>query len=181
MSKIELIYSGIPNFLPQTRGDGIHLSSIINALAVRYDIWKPSDIPDKSRMQLGLALEHAIAHRQELDNPGDFVRVGEIEKDGIKGNLDLLQRSIYNPWEIKLTWLSTIHDIRSQKLRPKWWQAQGYAAMIESDEATLAMCHVDGDYTYPKRVIYNVWRQWWTKQEMINHWNFILRHKDMGK
>lgn len=190
MGNIELLYSGIPDLLPQQRGPGLHVTPIIRAIALKYGYVKLSTSPvDPSRLQLGQALEHAVLERMRWDNPDRYIRVGEMERDGIKMNLDFLDTYIYEPWDCKLTDRSSNNDIAGTKFWCEWMQVASYAGALETKSAVLAICHEQGDYSHLKtgpdgrrplrKVIYNVWRQTWTQDELDDIWVMIINHKHL--
>lgn len=214
MGTIQLLYSEIPDLLPQSRGvDLPHLTDIIRAVGVKYGYMKPyNDVKDehgrpifseetRSRMQLGLTLEYALlqrlnAHdRQTTGRDYDrYIAVGELESDGILMNLDFHDVIVGEPVECKLTWRSSASDksahiplavrqlthVSSTTFWKDWTQAACYARRMGSLSASLALCHVDGDYTFPKSVHFNMWRQTWEQDELDDIWTMIVKHKHLA-
>lgn len=77
MSTPFLLSTGLPPLLPQTsRAPGLHISSIIQDFAIGLGHF--SDDPDRqlptNLMEVGSAVEHAIAHRLMLQFPGRYYR-----------------------------------------------------------------------------------------------------------
>lgn len=182
MAEIVLLSEGIPDLMPmQNRSPGMHISEIIGDLCVqlRYHDPRPAgeDFPDhvKLRMALGNALEHAIIHRYELDDPGRYVQPGEMSLDGLFGTPDLLDTETFTVHEIKCTWLSANHDIDSKKLWKYWVQVKAYCRMMETLRGDLQIAYVNGDYS-DMSPMFRQWGATFTKRELEDNWNMLVSH-----
>jgi len=175
--------TGLPDFLPMERSEGIHVSDVIYSLCVSLGYYRPTndDTIDKTRMDLGRALEHAFCEMLILDDPQRYMRIGELCLDDISGNLDLYDILKSRPKEIKLTWRSARHDING----PKFWgnriQAICYAKMLGCTSTELDICHVDGNYEKDfsqRKVIFNNWICDMSSKTVNGVWDMIRRHAD---
>ena len=114
MTTWQLDSSTFPDLLPMAgRSPGIHVSDVIARLK-GYDNAVPTNA-QLGRMQLGCALEWAIAWRFKQEQRGAICDISELEKDRIYGTPDgviyLLDDYLFNDHnsdrivEIKLTWM----------------------------------------------------------------------------
>lgn len=184
MGDIMLIHEGMPDLLPMMgRSPGMHVSDIIYNIAVRLGYLKgPADdsgddeafVPN-AHMGLGSALEHAIIHRFALDEPGRYLQIGELERDGLFGTPDLVDLEDWILIEIKLTWMSSRHDPDSQKFWRYWVQVMAYCIMLETNVARLHVCHVMGDYK-GSGPIYRIWERRFSNQELAENWRMLVSH-----
>lgn len=173
MGKITLLTDEMPELLPMIgRSEGIHVSSVISQLCIDQGIFKDAKPIDRGQCELGSALEYAITRRLELTNPGKYVSVGEIEKDGIFGTPDLIYPAAGEDDEIKLTWMSSKHAPDSDKYWRYWAQIKAYCHMMGVDRGKLSVCHVNGDYRGCKTA-YREWGQTFSRQELLENWLLI--------
>jgi len=187
-----LIYSGpIPDLLPMTdRAPGIHISHIIHDLALRLGYYKDNggDMP-WSKMALGSALEHAIAMRLMLHEPGRYYREWDdehgywkngmaLERDGVHMNLDLLDLHDWAVEDVKLTWLSSSHDPDGPKFNKWWWQVMGYSYGVGAEIGRIRVGHVRGDYKN-NEVDYHVWERRFVPGELERNWTMLMKHKQI--
>lgn len=177
MNEPVLISEGVPDLLSSPpRSDGIHQSVIINDLCLLHGHYsdKDSESEGHGRMRLGQALEKAIALDLNEKSPNRYVVLGELVIDGVYLTPDLYDTFLDSPHEIKLTWMSASHELRSQKL----WR---YEAQLKT------YCHATGSSSGQLDITYiNHWpdplrRHWhipYSRRELSEHWTFILRHRD---
>lgn len=160
------------------RSPGVHLTDCTRAAAVSLGLLDPEvddggDGPMPPRVQLGHAFEEIVADLLERKHPGRFVRVGELECDGMYFTPDLVDmrppRPKYGsrqPNEIKLTWMSSTHTPDSAK----WWlyraQLMGQCWGLRSLTGVLRVGFVQSAEWRPVRF-------YWTKQELAEHWAML--------
>lgn len=175
MSEIELIEVGIPDLLPmEDRSPGLHVSHIIHDMCLKLGHYTQQDM-NMSRLQLGCALEHAIAQRYHASNPGRYVILGELELDDIYGTPDFYDIEMDEPVETKFTWMSSKWPPTSDKFLKYWWQLGAYCHMTGSLSGRLIKVHANGDYK-KFDVVAHHWRRKWTRQELRNHWQMLKDH-----
>ncbi len=189
MSTSTLIYSGpLPDLLPMTdRAPGLHVSTIIHDLALRLGWYKESDEgPPQTKMGLGCALEHAIAHRMMIDAPGKYYRWWDekleywrndlaVECDGIHMTLDLLDLEDWAVEDVKLTWMSSRHDPDGVKFKKFWVQIMAYCHGVGSTIGRIRAAHPRGDYKETD-VVYNVWERRFEQEEIDRNWTMLKNH-----
>ncbi len=193
MAIVKLVRSDMPNLIPMThRAPGMHVSTIINDLCVRMGHYDPKAFENnQARLELGNALEHAIAERFELDDPSRYVRVGELWLDGISGNPDLIEPRRRTDHEIKLTFMSSRWGPGSKKFWKYETQLKAYLHMLGWTSGRLHVCFVNGDYSWRRKKgaglrgkkiggndgpVYRVWDYQFTHTELLMNWNVIRRH-----
>jgi hypothetical protein len=186
MGNITLAYSGLPNLLPSlNRSPGLHVSDVIHDLAIRRGFYSRDRTKNESsitRMQLGLALEHALAHRFCLAYPDSYIwQPGElIDSDGLPGTPDFIGghgNLNFAVEDAKLTWKSSTHAPDSDKFITYWWQLKWYCLKMRQRRARLHLCHVRGDYR-SFDVHYNVWEQKFSDLELEKNRTMLLLHRD---
>lgn len=182
MADIRLVAEGLPDLCPmQNRSPGVHVSHVINDLCVRLghynpDEWK-NEGPDRyTRMGMGSALEHAIIERYYRTYPDRFTVLGELERDGLYGTPDLFDMVASSVHEMKLTWMSSRHEIDSQKFWKYWRQLMAYCAMLRVNTGVLHVGFVNGNYKDDRSPIYRVWECEWTTEEIESNWRMLLNH-----
>lgn len=177
MSSIEVIDEPIPNLLPMTgRSKGIHISSVIHDLCIQLGHYEEQESIEMTRMQLGCALEHAIIHRFSLDNPHRFVQLGELEKDGYFGTPDLYDTVDECVDEIKLTWMSSRHEVDSSKLWKYFVQCKSYCHMLGVVKGRLRVVFMNGDYKENRAPLSRVYRATFDEQDLVSNWSMITTH-----
>lgn len=199
-----LICSEIPELLPMTgRSDGVHISTLISSLCVEMGFYKSADFRDapKSKMALGSALEHALAHRYMLQYPGKYYRWWdpvteswrndlEVERDGVYGTIDLFDVQTPAVEEIKLTWMSTRQEFDEQGKnivfservgKSKLWrfgvQLKAYLWMIGAEAGRLHLAFPRGDYK-SEDADYHVWEKRFSERSLENNWGMLMRQRD---
>ncbi len=182
----QIIREGIPWLKPQLwRPPGLHVSGIIHDICVglgHYEDSGPSDwsAADRTRMELGCALEDAIVQRYAEHYPDKYLQIGAVEADDIWGTPDLIDLDDWAVEEIKLTWLSSRWDWDSQKFWKFWRQLMAYCWIVKSRVGRLHVCNINGDYKYGKgdggKPQYRVWEQVWTVAELRQNWEMLSRH-----
>ena len=197
MGDIQLVSSTIPPLhdTASSRSSGQHVSSIIRDLAIRSGHFKPdsNDVSDNHlttsvRIQLGNALEYAIASMLARNYPDRYVQIGELEIDGIIGTPDLYDTQDNAIEEIKLTWMSSRHDAASSRLKHYWQQLRAYCHMFGTNLGRLHIVHVNGAYAWLSRGStnpskstnddpqYRCWQQTFTDTDLIRNWSILLKH-----
>lgn len=180
MGEPKLLYEGMPDLLPmQGRSSGIHVSEVIHELCIRLGYFKGEldEKPNNSWMQLGCALEDSLVRRFDEHHPGKYVRVGELELDGLFGTPDLVNVDDWADEEIKLSWMSSARPPDDVKMWRYWVQIKAYCKMLESNIGRLHVCHINGDWR-GQGPIYRVWEQTFTKGELNENWHMLLTHAD---
>lgn len=171
------------------RSPGNHVSEIINRLCVKLGKWEesePGDGPSQIMLETGNALEDAIAqalaNRYRLDNPGRYIHGFEVEKDGIFGNIDLLDTVEFVVEDVKLTKRSIRHDIDGEKFWHNWKQIQTYCYMLGATTGRLHVVFVNGNYKYDRNDPdsgwqYRLWEDTWDERELADVWRMIYGHR----
>lgn len=164
--------------LPMTgRSPGVHVSHIIHDLCLQLKHYAESDDgPNMTRLQLGCALETAIVNRYAQQYPDRYLIPGEFERDGLFGTPDLVDTDSWAVEEIKLTWLSSRHDIESVKFWKYLVQLKAYCHHWESSLGRLHVCHVMGDYAENRDPDYRVYELRFTSRELRENWEMLLDH-----
>lgn len=176
-----LISSALPLFqLNHERTKGRHVSTIIHDLCLRRGIYKEQDLSemDTTRMRLGQAWEHALIAQTRLEHPGRYIEIPEIELDGIYGHLDQYDTQLHAPDEIKCTWMSSRHDIDSEKLWKYLVQLMAYMMMIRSTRGNLKVVYPRGNYS-DVMVDFRHWLVEPTMQELRTNWRMLTTHADL--
>lgn len=173
---------GLPDLLPMVRSEGVHCSQVIDYICRKTGQYKgradEGISPElMTRFQLGTALEDSIATRFEQTYPGEFIRVGELEEDGIYLTPDLVMVDPWTDVEIKLTWMSARESLypESRKLWKYWTQVKCYCRALRTQRGRLIIVHINGDGGRFE-VITRVWDAEFTKQELRMNWDMILRN-----
>ncbi len=175
-SDIVLLYEGMPDLLPpMERAPGLHVSTIIKELCVKLGHLEDDDRKLPNMMQLGCALEFAVTEMLERKYPNRYVKPGELTKDGISGNPDLLDTTDFAVEEIKLAYMSSKHEPDGKKHWRYWTQVKAYCTMVGTEIGRLHVCHVVGDWKGGD-AIYNVWERRFSEQELRENWRMLLTH-----
>ena len=182
-----LIADDIRELLPMRRAPGSHVSEIINRLCVSLGKWEDSDDgPAQIQLEMGNCMEDAIAdalaNRYAKDDPGRYIHGFEVEKDGISGNIDLLDTVDFAVEDVKLTKRSIRHEIDSEKFWHNWVQIKSYCHMIGASIGRLHVVFVNGNYKYDKDDPlagwqYRVWEDVWSVRELADNWRMIHGHR----
>lgn len=207
---IQLISTGIPDLLPQTdRTPNVpHISTIIKQLCIIFGHYDEEQqlisgddfyIANRSRMELGKALERSIISGYQEQYPDEYYTPAEINYDGLYGHPDILNLKHSAVCEIKLTWRTAKsgsngnvdigdfadidHPIYSDKFWRDWTQIKAYCKMLNYNIGQLMICHVLGAYDGYKDektgksklpdVIFNVWQQRFTNYELSMNWKLL--------
>lgn len=185
MGEIVLLQQGMEELLPMLdRSPGTHVSSVINSLCVRmgyHEERDEGDRPPQTMLELGCALEHAIASRLALQYPNRFIQVGELELDGMFGTPDLLNFEHSAVEEVKLTWMSSNQPVDGPKMWKYWVQIKAYCWMMKWSIGRLRVCHINGDWKFNSHgpnPIYNVWEQRFTRLELEKNWTMLIKHAE---
>lgn len=177
----KLIATGIPELIPMVRtGDPRrHVSHIIRKLCLALGHFEDTGDPNTSLMELGSAFEDAVAtslaKRWATAYPDRFIQPGELELGGLIGTPDLFDIIDNAIVEIKLTKISSRHDIESDKFWKYWVQVKTYCTMIGVNTGRVHIGHINGDYKGIE-VHYNVWEDTFTPSELYENWRMISSH-----
>jgi hypothetical protein len=187
MSNPTLVASGVAELIPMARtgSPASHVSYIIRNICVRLGKFEAGDgeftQEQITRMELGSSFEDAVAsalaERYARSNPDRFARTGELERDGIIGTPDLLDVVDWAVIEVKLTWMSSAHDIESPKFWHYWVQLMAYCYMADSSLGRLHIGHINGDYRGVRGPVYHVWEQHFTHQQLRENWRMLLTNR----
>lgn len=186
--KFRLVSEGLRDLTPmEDRSNGVHISGIIYALCIARGIYKPGETlseEEKTRMNLGNALEDAIIARYQASDKKRYIKIGEQECDGLFGTPDMLDTEEWAVHEMKLTWLSSKHTVDSMKLWKYLVQIMAYCYMLQTLVGYLHLCNVNGDYSYQSPggdPTYRVFRFEFTKQELADNWAMLKNHAHMAR
>lgn len=191
-----LVREGFPELLSQNRAPGRHLSDVTRSLCIGLGDFDDDREAPKNLMNLGLTMEWGLCQQLMLQYPGRYARFWdaqnecwksgiEVERDGISGNLDLLnveERPYWAVEDVKMTRKSRRHDQDSPKWREAWMRLKGYAWMTGARVGRLWIAYL---FDYSERfggdVVEQVWeRRWDTPQgeeELKTNWTIIVRHE----
>lgn len=184
--KLTLVSTGIEDLIPMERsGDpSRHVSAVIRYMCIKLGHFEDDAMTaeHQTRMELGSAFEDvmiaALAARY-VENDNRYVQPGELFLDGMIGSPDLLDVDDYAIEEIKLTWLSSNHDIDSKKLWKYWVQIKAYCRMAETQLGRLHVCYVNGDYRGERGPTYRKWEAEFTKEELQENWRMLITNGEV--
>jgi hypothetical protein len=159
------------------RTDAVHVSDCI-----RYICLRRGDYPDREsnleQMQLGSAIEHAVASRYALHFPDEYIQLRELERDNIYGNPDLVHVPRWACGEIKLTWMSMRHAWDSLQYDRYWMQLKSYLKMLDSLSGWLEVFYARGNFK-DLMVGYRKWDRQFTRYEVDTNWDTMLATRDI--
>lgn len=189
---VTLISSGLPNLLPQTdRSEGTHASSIITDMCLRLGYYSEEHEIDCTLVELGKTFEWALIQRYLLDSPDQYMEIGEQQLDDVYMHPDLLMPKAECVKEIKWTFRSSHPGCEVGQSPPidhpilttpsKFWkdrtQLMAYCRLLEWLNGELEIGYHRGNYR-DKLLDHAVWRFKFTKQQLIDNWDKLLRHRD---
>lgn len=182
MSRLTLLSSEMPDLLPMVdRSPGIHITDIINDIAVRLGHYKPSPL-NMARLQLGQAFEWAIIERLRRHDPQRYVRIPEQQKDGVFVTLDALDRHLWAPIEVKATWKSVLNTAAEIESSTAYWnrrtQLCAQAAVMRSETGILPVLSINGNNRDDRAPAYREWQEEWSRREVQGNWDKLLAHRD---
>lgn len=188
MSSPVLVASNIRELLPMKRLPGYHVSTIVNALAVRLghlEEREPGDRPPQIMLEMGSAWEDVmsdyLSRRYALDQPDRYVHGVSLQLDELSGNCDLLDLQDYVIEEIKLTAMSLkrAEDPDNPKFWKYWTQLKCYCKMAGTTTGRLHVCFYRGDY---KQILvgYRCWEWTWDQREIDNTWRLVSTNRHLG-
>lgn len=205
-----LIRTGFPGLLPQDRVPGRHLSDVTRSMCAALGDYDHVDLdasPPTQLMQLGLTMEHGLAHQLAHHYPGRYLRAWDarfdcwkyglqVERDGIVGNLDLLnvgeEPGVMIVEDPKMTRKSSRHShdevtgggqvVWSPKWRESWMRVAGYCWMVGARVGRLWVAHLfDYSARFGGDVWCGVWERRWDnaegEKELSENWRAILTHE----
>jgi len=175
------------------RSSGIHLSGIINKLAIAQGIYSPStSAPDDSRhfrRCIGLAWEDWLAPRLLHTYPTFEYHMGEICVDGVYMHPDGIHFEDDGAivlHEIKATYYSTKQLLKPlEKLIVWFWQGMGYLYGLTQhtgQRCTRAIYHpafLCGDYS-TMNPLYRPFQCDFTWEEITAFWQVVLANKHLA-
>lgn len=171
------------------RTPAIHLSSIIKDMMLTSGINRAGNGPQSSPSEQHLIFEKgflwermievALQGQMEVDqlaNPSDLIRPGEVCMDGIYMTPDAINVRLGHVEEWKATGIrSAKFDIPTRRL--EWlWQAGAYARFFGFTRAVIRVWH---HMEMPPAV--TQWDIEWTDQEIEQNWQRIKDHYEYMK
>lgn len=189
---IELVDTELRSLLPMIGRGGdprSHVSVIIRDLCIRLGHFEERkseyDRNPSTIFELGNTFEDAMvvamAERFARDQPHRYIRPGEFVVDGLHGNPDLLDVVEEEVIEIKLTWMTSRHDVEGEKFWKYWRQAEAYAHMTGFRKIRLIVCFINGDYGRDRSGPDPHGRAWLyrpTDREIANNWRMLTKHHE---
>lgn len=178
--KATLISSVMPDILPMRgRSPGIHLSDIIRDLSIRQGHFQDGPL-NMARANLGNALEWALIDRLMRQYPNRYMRIPEIERDGIYVTCDLADRMERRPNEFKLTWMSSGKQGPGSKGFWKYeMQLAAQAHLLGSGVGILPVVFNNGDWAKNRAPQYREYEYRWARAEREKIWKDVLcAHRD---
>lgn len=156
------------------RTPGTHVSAIIHRISEsigrRKGDFSESDLDQFAA--IGRLWEAQLA--LSLFPPPRYIRLGELECDGIIGSPDAYDTQDQAVIEMKVTWKSAKRPI--EEFREYWWQAQSYCHITQTCRAILPVLFVCGDYKPPVPV-FRQYKALFTPQELRSNWEMMLRNR----
>lgn len=189
---VTLLSSGLPNLLPQLdRTPGWHVTSIITDMCLRLGYYDETHAIDWTLIEIGKTFEWALIQRYLLDSPNDYTEIGEVCLDGVYMHPDILMTKLEKVKEIKWTFRSSHPVCEVGSMPPddhpivmnpsKFWkdrvQLMAYCRYFGYLHGELEIGYHRGNYR-DKQLDHNVWGFEFTKQQLINNWDVLLRHRD---
>jgi hypothetical protein len=164
----------------QDRTIGPHVSTALkNVMQSLYPARFGDDSKlNQDRLDLGNAMENALADAWAHAEPDRYTRPGELEFEGIYGTPDLWDLAEWATVEIKLTWASSkrAEDIEDTWFWRYWQQLKSYAHMAGMTKGYLVIFFVNGNYSYgsdssgPTGMM---WEDEWEPEELAETWDMI--------
>lgn len=161
-----------------SRSSGIHLSNIIHYICLKYGHYTESSNPHSGMMSLGQCLELGIELDQNSKEPGRYIRVGELELDGIYMTPDFIDVVIPAVKDTKLTRLSASTDPMSEKFWKFRTQLMGYCHGIQIPTGDLDVTFMSGNSESGGDPIRRIWRWEWLGRELKGNWSMIKKFRD---
>lgn len=175
MSSPRLVQAGLLDLFPMERSSGVHVSDPLQRILRSLDPARYTDEPpNQLRLNLGSALEHAIADALEKREPDRYVRPGELQLDGIFGTPDLIDLLDWTVCEIKLTWMSCRDaDPEDVKFWRYWVQLKAYCKMANAHRGRLWVVFINGDYR-EREPVGIAWEQEFEQAELDENWGMLI-------
>jgi len=186
--------SGLPRSSAWETGK-IHASDIIRFIEWRLDLAPEKKDSNPAKWDLPLCGELGFIWEDILSYffAGRYTnRIGEIEKDGIKGSPDSIGPDSWGlvpvvDEEYKLTWKSVNHPIEKN-----WYymtQFKTYAYMLGVETTIVRIIHIMADWSFRNQKLlseetYNIgpvrktYRIEWFPEELEDNWKMILTNRD---
>lgn len=166
------------------RGDGIHVSDIIRALAFKFGHLRPEFEGEEINANMvcpGLAWEEWLAPQIKEEFPSFKFHPGEMCVDGIYMNCDGISRKksgLVIVHEIKFTWKSMRKAIEDE-----WMWLTQLAAYCKAYGTTVGMIwpyYVNGTYNFDmKESRIKPHRIEWTQEEIDENWDMLRNYADV--
>lgn len=204
-----VVREGFPPLLPSTRAPGRHLSEVTRSLCSGLGDFDPDADSPYQLMQLGLTMEWGLTHQLTHQYPGRYFRTWdagyqcwktglEVERDGITGNIDLLnvgeEPGVWAVEDVKMTRKSSKHghdEVNAltgevsgwhAKWREAWMRVAGYCWMVGARVGKLWVAHLfDYGDRFGGDVKCLVWERRWDteegEEELRVNWDIIVRHE----
>lgn len=169
----------------QERTHGRHVSSAIHRIMRQVHPDRFGDSPiEMVRMNLGTAVENALAEGLERKYPGRYIRMGELEFDGHYGHLDLFDTERMAVVEIKLTWASVrrAEDIEDEWFWRYWFQGRAYCKMLGVNTVVLMIVFLVGDWKQNSSPVGLEWEWTFSQDEIDETWATVkmYSHEEEG-
>lgn len=176
--------------------EGLHLSQVLDRMAKAMgETYSGNDDPSV-RFTAGFVFETAVeymlagmTHDEAMD--ASFrrhmmtIRAGvttqvHLEKDGIKGTPDALNKVLGEIESYKNTWkkLPATQDEFESKFWRWCWQESSYAYMGGIDTCRWIVLFNNGDYRAIRGPVVMQATATWTAEELLSNWQTVLMHAE---
>lgn len=175
----------VEDLFAQKRSPGKHVSTAIKrVMAELYpDRFDNNEPIAQTRLDLGNAMERAIADEYADRFPYEYVRPGELELDDITGTPDLWNLPYWCTIEIKLTWASSSRadDPEDSWFFRYWSQLKSYVYMAGQEVGRLIVVFLNGNYRYgdpDSKPTAREWEDTWSQEELQENWEMIKSYAE---
>ena len=177
----------------QPRSLGYHVSGSIGRMLKaidpkRYGDGDSRDLP-LNYWSLGHAVEAALADAVNRKYPDRYIRIGEVEKDGITGSPDFLDVDPQKECPICEEYCPSVVDVKLTKISAKrlkeedftwmwkyWIQVKAYCSMLEVHRGGVLFVFINGDYRGIEPVVALIEDEW-DLEELEENWNMIYNNR----
>jgi hypothetical protein len=195
---LSLVKGSIPASGDSERSSGLHVSDIISSLAEQIDPLPPALL--EAYGALGFVVEQVfeagIARACLSDR---YIRIGELELDGIAGSPDIIDAESWSIVDTKCKWCSSkwagvdgatqmeVQEAVESKFKKEIYQLKSYCHMVTEctdrpcNVGELWFCFVNGDYKEIAKGVRSPphWvarRFTFTAAELLDNWNMLVNH-----
>lgn len=158
------------------RSTGLHVSQIINHIAVSSGLQKANDFDDEDLgmfASIGRLWERTLA--EIMFPPPRYQRPGELEFDGVFGSPDAVDSDDCCLMEFKCTWRSSSRPIETfYKYK---WQVAAYCHMLGITKCRLYVLFICGNWKPPVPQ-YKAWEITFTERELRENWDMLKRNTE---